>query len=72
MKWGVEVELPSGTVELCLFGAENEEEAQSYVHIMRVVDQYPEVFNLKQLPEGATVNDLYKLFPLPVVKGEVS
>jgi len=27
MKWAVEVELTSGTVGLCLFSAENEEEA---------------------------------------------
>ena len=66
MRWAVEYQLPSGTYGLCLFEAENEQAAQKYVLSMYIREGHYSIFTLKQLPEGATVNDLYRLFPCRV------
>jgi hypothetical protein len=66
MQWAVEYELPSGMHGLCIFQAENGEEAQVYIRAMQVMHGHSKLFNLKQLPEGATVEDLIRLFPRPL------
>lgn len=63
MRWAVEYQLPSGTYGLCLFEAENEQAAQKYVLSMYIREGHTNIITLKQLPEGATVDDLYRLFP---------
>src|SRR2546426_11526895 len=63
MRWAVEYELPSGRFGLCLFAAEDERAAEEYVHTMHTLWGHSNVLNLKELPEGATTENLYKLFP---------
>jgi hypothetical protein len=63
MRYTVEYTLASGTVGLMIFSAANEEEAQKYVIDMVTKHGHTNVFNLNPLPSGATVQDLYQLFP---------
>jgi len=60
--WGVESELPSGKVGLCLFEAADEKAAQEYLSIMHDAG-HTRVFNLTPLPDNVTVEDLKRLFP---------
>ena len=63
MQWAVEYELQTGTVWLMIFSAADEAAAQEYVDNMVKKYAHTNVFNLIPLPSGATVQDLYRLFP---------
>ncbi len=62
MQWAVEYQL-RGLLRLYLFRAENEEGAKLYVQHMCELYKTIAVTRLEQLPPGATVADLYRLFP---------
>ena len=62
MRWAVEYELPSGSIGLCIFSAENLQAAHIYVEEMRTQYGHDHVFNLNELTEG-DVDELYRLFP---------
>ena len=62
MQWAVEYQL-RGLLRLYLFRAENEEGAKLYVQYMCKLDRTIVVTRLEPLPPGATVADLYRLFP---------
>ena len=63
MRWAVEYTTRSGMVGLCIFTAEDIEDAQEYVSSMVSKYGHTDVFNLNALPDGAGVDDLYRLFP---------
>ena len=68
MRWAVEYELPSGSIGLCIFSAEDETAAQAYVSDMRTRFGHDRLFNLNQLVSGGGIEELYRLFP-QVAKG---
>ena len=63
MRWAVEYELPSGSIGLCIFSAENLHAAQIYVEEMRTQYGHHHVFNLNELANGTSIEELYRLFP---------
>ncbi|MFL5625178.1 MAG: hypothetical protein ACJ788_06220 [Ktedonobacteraceae bacterium] len=63
MQWAVEYELQSGIIGLMIFSAADEGAAQEYVDDLVKKYGHTNVFNLTPLPSGATVQDLYRLFP---------
>jgi hypothetical protein len=63
MRWAVEYELPSGSIGLCIFSAEDETAAQVYVSDMRTRFGHDHLFNLNQLANGGGIEELYRLFP---------
>jgi hypothetical protein len=62
MRWAVEYELPSGSIGLCIFSAEDETGAQIYVAEMKTEYGYADTFNLNELPICG-IDELYRLFP---------
>ena len=63
MHWAVEYELPSGSIGLCIFSAEDLQAAQIYVEEMQTHYGHDHVFNLNELANGAGIEELYRLFP---------
>ena len=63
MHWAVEYELPSGSIGLCLFSAEDLHAAQVFVDEMRTQYGHNHVFNLNELACGTGIEELYRLFP---------
>ncbi len=63
MRWAVECALASGTIGLMIFTAADEAAAEEYVDDMVKKYGHTNVFNLTPLPNGVTVQDLYRLFP---------
>jgi len=63
MRWAVEYELPSGSIGLCLFSAEDLHAAQAFVDEMRTQYGHDHVFNLNELANGASIDEIYRLFP---------
>ena len=63
MRWAVEYELPSGSVGLCIFSAEDLQAAQIYIEEMRTQFSHDHVFNLNELANGTGIEELYRLFP---------
>ena len=63
MQWAVEYQIASGTIWLCLFRANSDEEAQAYVKYMCTLSPDIRICQLRKLPANVTVLDLYKLFP---------
>ena len=63
MRWAVEYELPSGSIDLCIFSAEDLQAAQIYVEEMQTHYGHDHVFNLNELANGAGIEELYRLFP---------
>ena len=63
MRWAVEYELPSGSIGLCIFSAENLQAAQVFVDEMRTQYGHDHVFNLNELANGTGIEELYRLFP---------
>jgi hypothetical protein len=63
MRWGIEYRLDSGTYGLCIFSADNLNEAKAYVYRMSVQHGYSWLANLKPLPDGCGVDELKRLFP---------
>ncbi len=63
MRWAVEYELPSGSIGLCIFSAEDLQAAQIYVEEMQTHYGHDHVFNLNELANGAGIEELYRLFP---------
>ncbi|HAG97661.1 MAG TPA: hypothetical protein DCL75_02050 [Ktedonobacter sp.] len=63
MRWAVEYELPSGSIGLCIFSAEDLDAAQVFVDEMRTQYGHHDVFNLNELVNGMGVDELYLLFP---------
>ncbi|TME13183.1 MAG: hypothetical protein E6I80_02430 [Chloroflexi bacterium] len=63
MRWAVEYELPSGSIGLCIFSAENLQAAHIYVEEMRTQYGHDHVFNLNELANGTGIEELYRLFP---------
>ena len=63
MRWAVEYELPSGSVGLCIFSAEDLHAAQIYVEEMHTQFGHDHVFNLNELAYGTGIEELYWLFP---------
>ena len=63
MHWAVEYELPSGSIGLCIFSAEDLHAAQIYVEEMRTQFGHDHIFNLNELANGTGIEELYRLFP---------
>jgi hypothetical protein len=63
MRWIVEYTLDTGTTGLCIFTAADVEEAEKYVVEMKTRYGHSNVFNLTPLPNGAGIDELYRLFP---------
>ena len=63
MRWAVEYITRSGMIGLCIFTAEDIEDAQEYVSSMVSKHGHTDVFNLNALTDGAGVDELYRLFP---------
>ena len=63
MRWAVEYELPSGSIGLCFFSAEDLHAAQAFVDEMRIQYGHDHVFNLNELANGTGIEELYRLFP---------
>ncbi len=63
MRWAVEYELPSGSIGLCIFSAENLQAAHVFVDEMRTRFGHDHVFNLNELANGTGIEELYRLFP---------
>ncbi len=63
MHWAVEYKLPSGSIGLCIFSAEDLHAAQVFVDEMRTQYGHDHVFNLNELSNGAGIEELYQLFP---------
>jgi hypothetical protein len=63
MRWAVEYELPSGSVGLCIFSAEDLRAAQAFVDEMLTQYGHNDVFNLNELAKGTGIDELYRLFP---------
>ncbi len=63
MHWAVEYKLPSGSIGLCIFSAEDLHAAQIYVEEMRTQYGHDHIFNLNELANGTGIEELYRLFP---------
>jgi hypothetical protein len=63
MRYAVEYQLPSGRMGLCLFAATGQEAAEKYVEDMTSKYGYCATFNLKEVPMGAGMNELYQMYP---------
>jgi predicted TPR repeat methyltransferase len=63
MRWAVEYELPSGSIGLCIFSAEDQNAAQAFVDEMRTRYGHDDVFNLNELANDTGIEELYRLFP---------
>jgi hypothetical protein len=63
MRYGVEYQLPGGSIGLCIFSAEDETAALVYVSDMRTRFGHDHVYNLKQLVNDGGIEELYSLFP---------
>jgi len=63
MRWAVEYKLPSGSIGLCIFSAEDLQAAQTFVNEMITQYGHDHVFNLNELAYGTGIEELYRLFP---------
>jgi hypothetical protein len=63
MRWAVEYTLATGTTGLMIFTAQDIEEAEQYVTDMVTKYGHTHVYNLSPLPDGAGIDELYRLFP---------
>jgi len=63
MRWGIEYELASGMIGVCLFAADDETVAQTYVADMHTKFGHTRTFHLQQLSEEGGIAELYRLFP---------
>jgi hypothetical protein len=63
MCWAVEYELPSSSIGLCIFSAEDLQAAQIYVEEVRTRFGHDHVFNLNELADGIGIDEIYRLFP---------
>jgi hypothetical protein len=75
MRWACEYELPSGSIGLCIFSAEDLQAAHIYVEKMQTQYGHDHVFNLNELANGTGIQELYRLFPSlasVVNRGEIS
>ena len=63
MRWVVEYNLPTGSIGLCIFSAEDLPAAQTFVNEMITQYGHDHVFNLNELANGTGIEELYRLFP---------
>jgi hypothetical protein len=63
MQWGVQYQLNSGTIGLCIFSADDFIEANVYILEMLLVYGYQQVFNLQPLSDRYEIEELIKKFP---------
>jgi hypothetical protein len=63
MRWGVQYQLESGTIGLCIFSADDYIEANIYILEMLLVYGYQQVFNLQPLSNKCGTEELIKIFP---------
>ncbi len=63
MQWGVQYQLESGTMGLCIFSADDYIEANIYVLEMLLDYGYQQVFNLQPLSARYGIAELLRLFP---------
>jgi hypothetical protein len=68
MQWGVQYQLESGTIGLCIFSADDYIEANIYVLEMLLVYGYQQVFNLQPLSTRYEMEELLRLFPKSLEK----
>jgi hypothetical protein len=62
MQWGVQYQLQSGAIGLCIFSADDYIEANIYILEMLLVYGYQQVFNLQPLSERCGLEELIKKF----------
>ena len=62
MRFGVEYQLPSGSVGLTIFTATDLEAAWEFVEEMKTEYGHTDAFNLNPLPV-CSIEELYRLFP---------
>jgi hypothetical protein len=63
MRYAVQYETQTGTIGLMIFTVEDDTAAQTYVTEMVTKHGHTNVSNLSPLPSGASIQDLYRLFP---------
>ncbi len=63
MRYACQYETPTGTIGLMIFTVEDDAAAQIYVTEMVTKRGYTNVTQLSQLPSGAGIDELYRLFP---------
>ncbi len=62
-RWAVETTYESGCIGLVIFSAEDREAANEYLDDMCIHHGHNHLANLKQLTDGASVEELKRLFP---------
>jgi hypothetical protein len=61
MRYGVEYQLPGGSIGLTIFSAQDDQAARKYVEEMKTEYGHTSTFNLKPLPD-CSIKELYRLF----------